>query len=249
MERRPVSSYDHFAGLYSSHWGGFSRRIVPVLERLLLEGLPRDARLLDVCCGAGHLAAELSALGFHVTALDSSRSMIEQARRNAPRAELLVRDARAFAALGPPFDAATCLFDSLNHMMTLDEVTAVFANVRDALAPSGRFLFDMNMEEGYLGRWQGAIHVVEEERVCLVRARYDPARKLGHNDVTMFERRAGSRWRRRDLTMVQRCYERDDVVAALSACGFTDVRAHDGERDLGLENAAGRLFFVCRKAG
>ena len=239
------SDYDRFAEVYSRHWGGFSVRVFPALDQLLLAGLPEGARLLDVCCGAGHLAALLAERGLRVTGVDGSREMIARARRNAPSAELRVGDARTMAFDAGSFDAATCLFDSLNHMMTSGELSAVFARVSGALRPAGRFVFDMNMEEGYLGRWQGAVHVVEDDCVCLVRARYDPEAGIGYNDITLFERQG--RWRRADFTLRQKCHARGEVITALAAAGFTAVTTHDAERDLHMANAAGRTFFVCQK--
>jgi len=240
-----VSGYDRFAGLYSRHWAGFSARIMPTLERILLAGLPKRAGILDLCCGAGHLAAHLAARGFRVTGIDKSAAMIEQARLNAPRATFEAGDVQEVALRPGAFDAATCLFDSLNHMMTMTELQAVFTIVHLALRPSGRFVFDLNTHEGYLERWRGEIHIVEDDCVCMVKARYDAITRIGRNDVTMFERDGA--WRRTDLTMEQKCHETQEVLAALASAGFCGVATYDARQDFGLSNAEGRLFFRCEK--
>src|SRR2546427_11939030 len=98
---RRYNDYALLADIYRRHWGDFSQRVMPVLDRLLLHELPAGARLLDVCCGAGHLAALLSARGFRVTGLDGSAEMTRRARANAPGVLFLVDDARAFSLLGP----------------------------------------------------------------------------------------------------------------------------------------------------
>jgi SAM-dependent methyltransferase len=241
------SDYDRFARIYSRHWGGFSRRVLPVLEDLMLNDLPAGARVLDVCCGAGHLAALLTERGYAVTGIDGSKEMIRRARRNAPAAEFLVADARAFEVSPGSFDAALSLYDSLNHVTEPQDLAAVFRNVRAALRPGGRFVFDLNMEEGYGARWEGSISIVEDDCVCVVRARYDADRRTGCTDVTFFER-LGT-WRRTDLTLTQRCHAESDVRAALEAAGFGGVRACDAERDLRMDGAIGRAFFACVAAG
>ena len=43
-------------------------------------------------------------------------------------------------------------FDSLNHVMSLDDMERVFRNVHAVLEAGGCFEFDLNMEEGYLQR-------------------------------------------------------------------------------------------------
>jgi ubiquinone/menaquinone biosynthesis C-methylase UbiE len=72
----------------------------------LTEGLPPGADVLEVAPGPGYLAVELARLGFHVTALDISRSFVEIARRNAQQAAVSV-DVRHGDAAGMPFAAGS----------------------------------------------------------------------------------------------------------------------------------------------
>jgi SAM-dependent methyltransferase len=240
-----TSGYDRFAGLYSRHWATFSARIMPALERLMLAGLPKHAEILDLCCGAGHLAAQLAGRGYRVTGIDQSRAMIEQARRNAPRATFETGDARTLDLAPGAYDAATCMFDSLNHMMSMAELRSVMANVHRALRPAGRFVFDLNAHEGYLERWKGEIHFAEPDCVCMVKARYDADLRVGRNEVTLFEKDGA--WKRTDLTLEQKCHETSEVLDALASAGFADVTTYEARRDFGLENAGGRLLFACSK--
>lgn len=240
------TEYDRFARVYGRHWSGFSQRVLPVLDRLLLANLPAGSRLLDVCCGAGHLAAALVERGWRVTGLDGSEEMIRLARERAPAASFAAMDARAFVLPQGGYDAAMCLFDSLNHMMGLRDLTAVLRNVRAALVEGGGFVFDMNMQEGYLSRWHGSIDIVEDDCVCVVRARFEPETSIGYNDVTLFE--LDGQWRRTDLRMTQRCYSQEEVLAALAETGFTDVRTYDARNDLQMDTGTGRRFFVGRRS-
>ncbi len=130
------ADYDPFAWFYDRHWGGFSRQVLPVLERLVLGELPAGARILDLCCGTGHLAALLTERGFRVVGVDVSAGMLAFARVNAPQADFVLADARDFA-LPEAVDAAVSLYDSLNHILALDELARVFVNVRRALVPGG----------------------------------------------------------------------------------------------------------------
>ncbi len=54
-------------------------------------GLPTQARVLDVGCGAGHLAIELAQLGYKVEAVDRSSSMVEMTLANCKSAGLSER--------------------------------------------------------------------------------------------------------------------------------------------------------------
>jgi len=115
------------------------------------------------------------------------------------------------------------------------------------LLPGGLFLFDLNMEEGYRARWRGSFAIVQEDNVCIVRARYDADSKIGRNDITMFPL-AERTWQRSDLALLQRCYSEDEIQLALQKCGFRDVSTFDAEKDLNMRGNPGRTFFRARKA-
>jgi len=241
------SDYDAFAWVYNRHWGSFATRIVPVLAKLALNDLPSGARILDLCCGTGQLAHALSAEGFRLTGIDGSASMIAIARENVPEASFKVDDARSFAINGE-FHAALSTFDSLNHVMSLEELTSVFGNVYRALLGGGVFVFDLNMEEGYRTRWRGSHGHVEDDHACIARSSHLPEERIGKVEVTMFFR-WGDGWERSDVTLLQRCYTEEEILNALRSVGFAGVEAHDGARDLGedLSKYPGRSFFVGRK--
>jgi hypothetical protein len=80
--------------------------------------------------------------------------MLRFARANAPGAEPVLADARSFE-LPNIYEAVVSVYDSLYHVMSLQELGQVFARVRAALAPSRRFVFDLNTEEDYATKWGG----------------------------------------------------------------------------------------------
>jgi SAM-dependent methyltransferase len=242
-----ASDYDAFAWIYNKYWGPWVTGMVPVLDELVLNALSPKARILDVCCGTGQLAHVLCERGFEVTGIDASEPMIAIARRNAPDAAFRVDDARDFTIDGE-FHAALSTYDSLNHVMSLAELTSVFRNVHGALMGGGVFVFDLNMEEGYRTRWRGSRGTVEDDIAFIVRASHQPDERIGQMEITVFLR-DGDRWERSDEALLQRCYSEEEVLSALESVGFVGGRAHDGARDLGdeLSTSPGRSFFVCRK--
>ena len=124
--------------------------------------------------------------------------MLRFARENAPTAEFIVADARPFK-LPDSYHAVTSTFDSLNHIMTLEELTSVFHNVYATLRQGGLFLFDLNMEEGYKISWQDSFDIIEGDHVCITRTSYRPGERTARFDVTIFRWQEG--WQRSDLTL------------------------------------------------
>lgn len=238
--------YDDFAGTYNAHWGGFAARVLEPLDTLVLGSLAAGSHIVDLCCGTGQLASRLTAAGYRVTGIDGSERMIDIARRNAPGAEFIVADARSFL-LQDPAACVLSTFDSLNHIMAIEELEAAFGCVVATLEPGGRFVFDLNMEAGYLERWTGTLSIVEDDEVVLAISSYDPAARVGQTRLTMFRRLDDdAMWNRRDLTLTQRCYPEADVVAALGRTGFAQVEVRDAA-SVDESWQSGRSFFVATR--
>jgi SAM-dependent methyltransferase len=247
MAAQIYSDYDDFAWFYNEHWGDRTSNplSLEILNKLILSRLPPGAKVLDLCCGSGQLDKTLSEMGFKVTGIDGSETLLEYARSNAPSAEFIHDDARHFS-LPEVFDGAISIFDSLNHIMTLDELAMTFANVLEVLVPGGSFLFDLNMEEAYKTQWKDSNSLVERDHVLIMRFIYNQEGKAGEANITMFRLIEGV-WRRSDASLHQRAYSQEEVVSVLARCGFTDISAQDVARDLGVEGVVGRTFFLALK--
>ena len=172
-----MAAYDDFAWFYNRYWGrDYPRNALPILERLLLAQLPARAKILDLCCGTGHLTLILSERGYRVVGIDGSAEMLRYARENVPGGEFIPEDARSFHVL-ESFDGIVSTFESLNHVMHLREIKDVFRNVHAALDEGGVFVFDLLMEEAYRTQWDKSSAIVEDDKVTF--AKGFGVRKLG----------------------------------------------------------------------
>jgi SAM-dependent methyltransferase len=108
--------------------------------------LAPGARLLDVGCGPGRHAAELSRRGVEVVGVDISERFLRVARDTAPDARFVRADARALPCASV-FDAAISLCQGafgLNRVGDASETSApdpdlaVLSQIRTALKPGGR---------------------------------------------------------------------------------------------------------------
>lgn len=114
-------------------------------------------RILDLGCGTGHLTAKIAESGAKVTGLDSSTSMIAQARQNFPALKFVLSDARDFR-FDEPFDAVF----SNAALHWIHEAEPVVRCVAAALRPGGRFVLEMGVK-GNVGRIRKAIEDVLTE--------------------------------------------------------------------------------------
>src|SRR5579875_1447042 len=239
----PDSDYDEIAGLYHTLWADwYLPAATPALEKLLFSHIVAGARMLDVCCGSGHVTQELVRRGYQVTGIDASSELIAIARRTMPEADFRVQDARALR-LEARYAAALSTFDSLNHMLSLDDLRQVFSRVHEVLDPGGIFVFDMNLEQAYtadLRQWSVTTHARE---VALVRGLYDFDRRLAETEVIWFVRADEQNcWRQHRTVVKQRCYEKSEVLEALLRAGFAEIRAFEAaELGVSAELAFGRM--------
>jgi SAM-dependent methyltransferase len=240
------TAYDPFAWLYNRHWISYAGRVLPALDQLGLGAITPPARILDLCCGTGQLAAQLHARGYQVTGLDGSEAMIALARDNAPACDFIVEDARTFD-LPPDYDSVVSVYDSLNHIMTLDELAAVFRRVYTVLKPGSLFIFDMNLHEGQVRRGSDSFGRVEEDYAFVGVYEYDPPSRHARLTVTLFRFEAGQ-WQRQTITLLQTCYEIVALLAALESAGFVACAARDA-CEVGIASEAeARVFIVGKKA-
>ncbi len=238
--------YDKFAPYYNLYWGeGFTDDAQEGLSNFFLPFLGEGARVLDLCCGAGHMAAWLSACGFQVMGLDASEPMIELAQENAPGVEFIVGDATGFQ-FEKPFDAALSVFDSVNHLETLDEVRKMFSHTASALKSGGRFLFDINTDRGFRFAAGETWAAVEPDHVCLSRSNYEPATGEAVSKLTLFREEDGN-WGRTDLEIREYLHAPEEIVTALADAGFGEPDVFDAEDDFGMPRAEGRLFYSARR--
>ncbi len=248
MKGTQFSAYDEIAGMYHSLWADwYLPAALPALEKLFFSSVRAGARVLDVCCGSGHVTRELVRREYRVTGIDSSAELIAIARTELPGIDLWVQDARALH-LEHRYDAALSTFDSLNHLMSLEDLGEVFAGVHRALEPGGLFVFDMNLEQAYsadLRQWM--VHV-SDEAVEMMRGTYDFAARKASTELIWFVRTgAGNCWRQRRSIVEQRCYEKPEILHALGAAGFRHIDATSA-RDAGVnaELGFGRIFVTAR---
>lgn len=103
--------------------------------------LPPGARILDVACGYGRHAGELSRRGFRVVGVDVSRAMLAEARRRFRHGPLFVRQDMRRIAFRGEFDAVVSLYTSFGYFTPAQNEAALRRMAR-ALRPGGRMLID-----------------------------------------------------------------------------------------------------------
>jgi SAM-dependent methyltransferase len=101
---RTLQVYERQAELFLSQWGRHRCRVPPLL-RVLLKGMPKGSRLLDMGCGPAQDTLYLSARGYRSIGLDATWAFLRWAREKSPSAPLVQADLRRLPFTPGRFDA------------------------------------------------------------------------------------------------------------------------------------------------
>lgn len=116
---------------------------LPFYKRWLPKN--KDARILELCCGTGRLTLPIAKDGYHISGVDYTTSMLEQAEVKASEAgvaiEFIEADIRTLDLPGQ-YDLIFIPFNSIHHLYRNEDLFKAFQAVKKHLKAGGLFLLD-----------------------------------------------------------------------------------------------------------
>lgn len=127
--------YDTVSALAALSVGGEQR-----MRKLFLKDLEinPDAKVLDLCCGAGQATQELVKHFQNVTGLDASPIAIQRAKRNVPQANYVEAFAEKMPFSDRSFDLVTT--STAMHEMDSAQLQQIIEETYRILTPDGQFI-------------------------------------------------------------------------------------------------------------
>ncbi len=192
-ERRPgpedtAPLYSWFARLYDGTTGFAAYPVVrDAVERSITRYQPFPSVAADVGCGTGLLLPYLASVASRVYAVDRSPSMLRLARaRSCGLPVTLLRQDLRRLALPEPANLITCTFDTLNYLLSAEDLLLALERFRRNLAAGGVFLFDLVTGAA----WRDApLRIVQRLRqrdfAATWRIHNQPARRLSIVDMRL----------------------------------------------------------------
>ncbi len=141
-----LAAYEALASAYDDFTSGYQAAAwTAKLEAKALRWSPAAGRrLLDVGCGTGKSFLPMLERGWDVVGCDISPSMLQLARTKVGDSVALhVADVRQLPVFGV-FDLVWALNDTLNYLMSEEDLDAALVRIKANLAPGGILLFDLN---------------------------------------------------------------------------------------------------------
>jgi SAM-dependent methyltransferase len=237
---------EDLAYIHDVGFGGYALGAAPGILEILARGGIREGLVVDLGCGSGLWAKELTDAGYNVLGIDVSEAMVGISRSRVPEAEFRV--ASLFEADISSCNAVTAIGEVLNYLFDPANdgdraLVRLFDRIHDALTPGGFFVFDV-AEPGQVTRATPTSTFSEGGNwVVLVQKEEDRERETLTRRIVTF-RKAGECYRRTDEVHRLRLYGAADIADKLRRAGFR-VRVARGYGRYRLPKA--HAAFVARK--
>ena len=223
----------------------FALKSAPGILEILAQNKIHDGLVVDLGCGSGLWAQELTKAHYHVLGVDISESMINIARTRVPNAEFRIDS--LFKTDIPSCNVVTSIGECLSYLFDPDNdrqtLVQLFYRIYNALNAGGVFLFDI-AEKGQVAQGTTIRGFTEGEGwVVLVEKKEDQEQITLTRRITSF-RKMGEHYRRSDEVHHVRLYEATAIASELSGVGFqVETTRSYGQYLL----SKGHAVFIARK--
>lgn len=185
---------------------------------------------LDLACGTGNFTRELVQSGIaEVWGADLSTEMLKVAQQRFKQAALNAHfcpaDLRTFE-LGRHFELITCVFDSLNNLLTTAELQAAFCQIHTHLTAGGFLACDLNTCLGVRELWEdnaveGVVTTDNGQEVHYYWSHnYDNLSQIGTVQALCRLLQPDGSWQEFSEVHQERGYDPPQIAALLQAAGF-----------------------------
>ncbi|MCL2753664.1 MAG: class I SAM-dependent methyltransferase, partial [Defluviitaleaceae bacterium] len=134
--------YDKFMQAPYNNWADF---IEDLWEK---HSGVKPKLVLDLACGTGSMSQIFAKKGYETIGIDASPEMLTEARQKDDATLYLMQDMRSFELYGS-VDAIICLCDSINYILSYEELVQIFTLCKNYLNSGGTLIFDINTEYKY----------------------------------------------------------------------------------------------------
>ena len=215
------------------------------VESLIVRHSLVPASMIDIACGTGSLALELTKRGYPMEGADACDPMLDVARAKVLDGgydiSLHHQSFLELEGLGP-HDCAVCLYDSVNYLMSLEDVGEMLRRVHGVVHRGGLFIFDVCTETNSVRHFRDMRERERGDGFSYVRHSYFKD-GVQFND---FKIKFDDPKREIHELHQQRIYPLHEIERAVSDSPFQLEAAYDGFSFRDSSEESDRVHFVLR---
>ena len=207
--------------------------------------------VLDLGCGTGTLTELLYKEGYDMIGVDNSESMLriamEKQEESGAQILYLLQDMRELA-LYSTVGTVISICDSLNYILSEEELYETFKLVDNYLYPGGIFIFDFNTDYKYR-EVIGDTTIAENREDCsfIWDNFYDEEQQINEYDLTVFVKTKEDYFTRFQETHFQRGYSADTMCSLVERAGMKIVEIVDADTMLPVTEESERIYIVAKE--
>lgn len=209
--------------------------------------------VVDLGCGTGTLTGMMAQMGYDMVGIDNAQEMLsiamEKRDRTGQEILYLMQDMREFE-LYCTAGTMISVCDSLNYLLTEEDLLKTFRLVNNYLYPGGIFIFDFNTVYKY-EEVIGDATIAENRDACsfIWENYYHENEQINEYDLTIFIREESGLFRRFVETHYQKGYTLSAMRRLIEAAGMEFVTAVDADTHEEVTPESERIYVVAREHG
>ncbi len=249
-----MDSYTGFSSCYEKFmdnipYDKWAEYIVTLLKKFGVN----DGLVCELGCGTGSITRRLAKAGYDMIGTDISEDMLEVAMYDHMDENngilYLNQDMRETELYGTG-NAFVCVCDSINYLLSEEDLIKTFRLANNYLEAGGVFIFDMKTEYEF-GTKMGNRTIVDnrEDGTLIWENRYDPFTKENRYDITIYDLISDEEglFERIDETHIQKAYAPELVKELLAKAGMEFVAAYDAFTFDSPKADSERIYYIARE--
>lgn len=246
-----MTAYGDFASLYDQLMNDVDyEKWFNYIEEIFERNGKKPRTILEMACGTGNLTEFFCKENYEVTCFDLSEEMLTVASSKLSsyrNVNILKQDMTELNLSDNKFEVIVSACDSINYIISLDDLLRVFKNAYNHLEQGGLFVFDINSYFKLKNVIGENIFVEDQEDIFYVwDNEFLEEEQLCNFYLTFFVKEDGL-YRRFDETHVERAYQTEEILDALKKSGFKKVDYYDEFTFDDVKEKSERIFFTALK--
>ncbi len=220
------------------------------VQCLLKKNNISEGLLLELGCGTGSMTRRLADRGFDMIGIDYSEEMLAIARENNAgdyNILYLCQDMREFELFGT-VAAVVSVCDSMNYILSEEELLKVFRLVNNYLDPGGIFIFDLDTRYAYeeiLG--DNTIAENRPEGSFIWENTYYEEETMNEVNLTLFIPEEDGLYRKYEETHYRKAYSLERIAELIEESGLELVAIYDMLTEKKPGKKCERAYIVARE--
>ena len=216
-----------------------------LLRMMYLYRVSPSASIAELGCGTGTMTGLLVEEGLDVMGLDISSDMLAEARKKYPDISFLEADMCDFK-LPEKKDVIVSICDSINYVLTTEDLVKTFSSVRENLNEGGIFIFDLKTKFFFENALDGRTYRDRGSGFrCTWKNHFDASSNI-HSYLLDIKVKDGSKWVSTKEVHRQRAFAAREIIEAAKLSGFEKGGAYDAFTFDKPKKRSDRIYIVLR---